>query len=69
MCVSFTSTVTLLLVAAVHAVCVGVAAPADGNTVAVLTLELITVTLHITAVLQSTHTASTSSVDETCDPT
>lgn len=48
----FTSAVTLVLVTAVHTVRVCVTAPADGDTVAVLTLELITVTLHVTAILQ-----------------
>ena len=52
-CVFITATVTLLLVAAVHAVGIRVAAPADRDAVAVFALELIIVTLHITAVLKT----------------
>lgn len=51
--VFITTSVAFLLVAAVHAVCIGVTAPAEGDAVAVLALELIAVTLHIAAVLRA----------------
>lgn len=50
-CVLRTATVTVLLIAAIHTVGVRVAAPADGDTMAIFALELITVTLHITSIL------------------
>lgn len=57
MCVCvITSSVTVLLIAAVHAVCIGITPPAERDTVTILTLELVIITLHITAVLQNIHT-------------
>lgn len=49
-----TTTVTFLLIAAIQAVHIGVTAPADGDAMAVFALELIAVTLHITAILDQT---------------
>lgn len=48
---SLTTTATVLLIAAVHAVRVGVTPPADGYTVSVLTLELVILALQITTML------------------
>lgn len=48
---TFTCTTTVLLITAVHAVRVSITPPANGNTVSVLTLELVVVTLQITAML------------------
>lgn len=48
-----TTAVTFLLITAIHAVSVGIAAPTDGDAVAIFALELITVTLHITAILKA----------------
>lgn len=47
-----TATVTALFVTAIHAIGIFIAAPAEGNAVAVFTLELISVTFHITAILK-----------------
>lgn len=56
-----TTTVTFLLVAAIHTVGVGVTAPADGDAMAIFALELIAVALQITAILdQSTKNPSVS---------
>lgn len=44
----------MFLIAAVHAVGVSVTPPADGDAVSVLTLELVVVTLEVTAVLRET---------------
>lgn len=49
--VFLTSSVTFLLIAAIQTVNISIAAPADGYAMAVFALELITVTLHITAIL------------------
>lgn len=49
---TLTSTATILLIAAVHAVRIGITPPADRDTVSVLTLELVVVTLQITAMLE-----------------
>lgn len=46
-----TATVALLLVAAIHTVGVKIAAPADGDAVAVFALELIAIAPHVTAIL------------------
>ena len=52
LCVCFlTTTVTFLLIAAVHTVSVRITAPADGDAMTVFALELIAVALHITAIL------------------
>lgn len=51
MCVFLTTTVTFLLITAIHAVSISITAPADGDAMAIFALELITVTLHITAIL------------------
>lgn len=51
MCVFLTTTVTFLLVAAIHTVGVSITAPADGDAMAIFALELITVALHITIIL------------------
>ncbi len=58
-CAILTSSVAVLLVAAIHAVGIGVTPPAEWDTVTVLTLKLVIITLHITAVLQNTHTVHT----------
>lgn len=47
-----TSAATVLLITAVHAVRVRVTSPADRDTVTALTLELVVVTLQITAMLK-----------------
>ncbi len=52
---TLTSTATVLLIAAVHAVRVGITAPANGDAVSILTLELVVVTLQITAMLKKHH--------------
>lgn len=52
-CVSPTATVTFLLVAAVQTVGVSVAAPANGDAVAVFALILVIVALDIAAVLEA----------------
>lgn len=49
--VFLTAAVTFLLIAAIHAVSISVTAPADGDAMAIFALELIAVTLHITAIL------------------
>lgn len=54
-CMCLTSSVTVLLVAAVHAVRISITPPAERDTVTVLTLKLVIITLHITAVLRDTH--------------
>ncbi len=51
MCVSLTTTVTFLFIAAIHTVSISITAPADGDAMAIFALELITVALHITAIL------------------
>jgi len=53
-CVFLTATVTFLLITAIQTVDISIAAPANGDAMAVFTLELITVTLHITAILDQT---------------
>lgn len=58
--VCLTSSVTVLLVTAVHAVGISVTPPAERDAVAVLTLKLVVITLHITAVLQDTHNTAMS---------
>lgn len=50
--VFLTTTVTFLLITAIQTVNISIAAPADGDAMAVFALELITVTLHITAILE-----------------
>lgn len=52
---TLTSTATILLITAVHAVRISITPPADGDTVSVLTLELVVVTLQITPMLQRHH--------------
>lgn len=55
-----TSTVAVLLITAIDAVNVGIASPADRNTVSTLALELVAVALQITAVLKMNTTRSES---------
>ncbi len=50
-CVFLTTAVTFLFITAIRTVRISVTAPADGDAMAVFALELITVTLHITAIL------------------
>lgn len=51
MCAFLTTTVTFLLITAIHTVGVSITAPADGDAMAIFALELIAIALHITAVL------------------
>lgn len=53
-----TSTATIFLIAAVHAVRISITPPADRNTVSILTRELVLVTLQITAMLKKHHSPS-----------
>lgn len=50
-CVPLTTTITFLLITSIHTVSISITAPADGDAMAIFALELITVTFHITAVL------------------
>lgn len=47
-----TATVTFHLIAAIQTVNISIAAPADGDAMAVFALKLITVALHVAAVLE-----------------
>lgn len=47
-----TTAVTFLLITAIQAVNISITTPADGDAMAIFALELITVTLHITVILE-----------------
>lgn len=59
---SLTTAVTFLLIAAIHTVSISITAPANGDAVAILALELVAVTFDIAAVLrQNKYSVSTTS--------
>lgn len=55
---ALTRTVAVLLITAFYAVDIRITAPADGNAVTTLALELITVAPHLTAILKHNQSAA-----------